>query len=203
MGAVTPKLRVAGGLVLGYLLFVGAGSPAETVAAENPVKDVLEIAKLVAEILALGVGGLWVWFNYFRGRVHRPRLEPRVVGSLVRAGGNAFIKLTVTVKNVGLSKVELRQEGTGLRVLCLDYAAPTGALEHLVTLPILEAHGWIEPGETVEESQIHRLPVADCAVQLELHLVGVKTMWQATTIVTADPQPKEEAHGTPDSHGAG
>ncbi|HEX4955138.1 MAG TPA: hypothetical protein VF017_17240 [Thermoanaerobaculia bacterium] len=182
-------LALVAGLVLVGMLPLGAESAASA-APPDPTKEALELVKLVCEILALILGGLWVWFNYFRGRTHRPRLEPKILARLVPANGKTFVKWTVQVKNVGLSKVEIQQKGTGLRVLYLDYAKPRPEPQHLVTLSVLEAHGWIEPGETVEDSGITQLPVADAAAQLELVLTGKRTMWGAKTIVTAEP-PKE------------
>jgi hypothetical protein len=63
---------------------------------------------------------------------------------------------TARVKNVGFSKVPIKQEGSGLRILSAISIQPTANIlsiewKHEGTFPIFEAHQWIESNETIED----------------------------------------------------
>jgi len=146
----------------------------------SPLDDVEKVFKILAYI----VGACWIYFNYFRGRTYRNRLEPHVTGELCRRTDREMIRAVVKVKNVGLSKVDIQQKGSGLRFLIWDASEPSG-WRHLTTKSVLEHHEWIEPGETVED---HLVIAADLrhisAVKLDLSLTTGQIMWQAVSILT-------------------
>lgn len=140
--------------------------------------------------LAILVGGVWTYFKFFRGRTFRERLEAGVSASRGDTDGVAFLEVVVTVRNVGLSKVPIVQEGSGLRILSSDEwmthdgtapEAPTWTW--MATESFLEDHKWVEPGETVTDSLVFRLPsTLEGPVRLELHVVSKKHEWVATTV---------------------
>lgn len=144
----------------------------------------LETAEQLFKLLAYVVGGAWVYFNSFKGRTYRPRLEASVTGALCRRMDPEFIRGVVSLKNVGLDKVDICKKGTGLRVLVFDQNAPT-KWRHVETIPIFEHHQWIEPGETINDHFLLPLDLKEvAAARLEVIITGRRTMWEACAIVS-------------------
>lgn len=143
----------------------------------------LDVAEKILKIVAYIVGAGWVYFNFFKGRTYRPRLETRVSGQLCRRGSPELVQVTFEVKNVGLSKVDVAQTGTAMRLLAYD-PDTAGGWRHLQTLDILVRHGWIEPGEVVIEQALHAVELTKiCAVKVEIVITGETTMWEASAIL--------------------
>jgi hypothetical protein len=78
---------------------------------------VLDGANKAVASAAFLVGGIWAYYKFIRGRVYRPRLEPTIA---VRAFQRTapYLVASISLKNVGTSKVECKQEGSALRVFC-------------------------------------------------------------------------------------
>jgi hypothetical protein len=126
------------------------------------------------------IGGLWSWVTYVRGRTFRRRLELKVSGEVFLEGNVRFLSIIATIRNVGLSKAKLFQEGTSLRMVRLQMRADSDSLKlprelHLGTAPIFEKHGWVEPGEEIQDVLFLQLPSnspQDIAVRLSLRVVS-------------------------------
>ncbi len=61
------------------------------------------VAKLVnswVTTAGIVVGGLWVYYNYIRGRAYQQRLEPNVVGTIECKGGLSYISIVYELKRV-------------------------------------------------------------------------------------------------------
>jgi len=158
-------------------------SQKETEPANN-AKNVLETAETFLQIVAYVIGAGWVYFNFFKGRTYRPRLELKIAGQLSRTTTPQFVVATLQVKNVGLSKVDVSQQGTAIRVLVFDSTAQN-QWKHITTVPLLQSHQWIEPSEALEEQSLVPLQLANVvAVRIEAIITGTKTMWETFTIVT-------------------
>jgi hypothetical protein len=101
----------------------------------------------------------------------------------------------VTLKNIGNSKVELNQVGSGYRVWIAD-----GANDDRFRLiwsggkpvfSIFEDHRWIEPGESiVDELTIFSLPLDCVAAKVEVRLSAAigwprrkNTIWKCSAVV--------------------
>jgi hypothetical protein len=82
----------------------------------------VETAKSLCEILAIFAGGAWTYLNYFRGRLHKRRLECSVEASVEKHSGRSFLKVVVRMRNIGLSKVPIQQTGTALLIYSVDNA---------------------------------------------------------------------------------
>jgi len=172
-------------------LWIAVGPPKKAIPATAPAVvavpaatcDALDRVEKVLKIAAYLVGGGWVYFNFFKGRTYRPRLELRVTGQLSRRTTPEFVQVAVTVKNVGLSKVEVSQRGTALRLFAYDKSAKDG-WKHLDTYGILTSHQWIEPGELLEEPALYELDLRDVsAIRAVVVVTGKKTMWEASCIL--------------------
>ena|SRR5579864_4146660 len=72
----------------------------------------LDAGEKFFRILAYIIGGAWVFFNYKKGRIYRPRLELRLSGDFKQIGVLPVLVTTLQIKNISLAKVEIQQYGT-------------------------------------------------------------------------------------------
>lgn len=167
--AITGSLASAGQLLV---LAHGAARPASGLDTFRSWADAVGTA---VTAVAVVTGGLWAYFKFAKGRTFRPRLEIEMSGQWLKVNRTYWLQVRIRVKNIGASKVTLRQEGTGLRVRVLaaaqrpapDYARwkPAG------WLTVLEDHAWIEPGETVSDDLLLGLGPGGVPVRLDARLV--------------------------------
>lgn len=66
--------------------------------------DWSQIASNLLTAAALIVGGIWTYFNFFRGRVYGHRLDLTVTGQYLEAGEGRHLTIQLTAKNIGLSR---------------------------------------------------------------------------------------------------
>jgi hypothetical protein len=155
----------------------------------SAIQPLLEIIKTIAETLGLIVGGLWAYYRFFKGRTFRPRLELTVTGKAWNAEPLTYLIASVQIKNVGLSKLELTQGGSGLRVFSHGLGKPeeTPALvewKRQITVPVFEKHKWIEPGEPISDQMLVTLAGIDhSAIKLEFRIVSNGIEWNSLTII--------------------
>lgn len=159
-------------------------------------QDVLGSIKTIAETLGLIIGGLWAYYKFFKGRTFRPRLELTVAGKTWHAKHLTHLVASLQIKNVGLSKLELSQEGSALRVFSHALNKPEEApavveWNRQITLSVFEKHRWIEPGETISDQMLIALrDINHSAIKMELRIVSNGIEWNSLTIV--DPDAKSE-----------
>ena len=157
------------------------------------IGTVLKDIETVARIAAVIVVGGWAYMKFVKGRIFHSRLELDVTGEARIRVDQAAVAISIKVKNVGLSRVDLRQTGSGLRILAAKKNTPMSMISaewrHLGTFPVLENHAWIEPGETVGEERLVILPQeALDDLLLELHVASGKMEWAATRLVAVKPE---------------
>lgn len=146
------------------------------------MKDLLDILKNIFEIFAIIAGGLWAYFHYFKGRVYKLRVEPKVFGEIISTNNSNYLLITTQIKNVGVSKFEIEQKGTAIRICSWDLGSSNW--KHLKTLSIFEAHRWIESGELIEEQKLVPVQVnAYVAFLLEIRVVSKGLEWNANKII--------------------
>jgi hypothetical protein len=150
----------------------------------------LDLIDKITKILALLIGGMWAYLNYVRGRTFKRRLEPSITGKTILSKGVLFLSGLAEVKNVGLSKVPIEQKGTAVEVLALklrndDADAPELHTEDVDVRSVFKRHGWLEPGEHIQESFF--LPVPEkshlVALRLRLRIVADGIEWNADSVV--------------------
>ncbi len=112
----------------------------------------IENIESVFTIFAIVIGAVWAYYNFFKGRIYHQRLEPRITAEIFHRGEKQYVIAKAKLQNVGLSHVEIRQEGSGLRVLSYDPLLSThkgkdGKWQHLVTVPVFTKHAWVESRE--------------------------------------------------------
>ena len=84
--------------------------------------DWADAVAALTQALAILLGGLWAYFKFVRGRTFAHRLELGIDASTVATAQGTGLKVTATVKNVGLTKLTLR-----LATLSLSTMRTTGA----------------------------------------------------------------------------
>ena len=134
----------------------------------------------VLRVLAYIAAGAWAYFHFLRGRTFKPLLDPSLSASLIPSCGRTARHVRLSVRNVGQSRIQIAQKGSGLRVL-LRTPAAEGFIHHTTT-DILTPGEWLEPSETVMDEFLVDVPAAVTAARCELHVVGTKSMWKTATI---------------------
>jgi hypothetical protein len=185
------------GIVLGTVAAAPASAPQPTPAGPSTVATIIDSSHKLFQIAAIVLGGIWAYYKFFRGRTFRPRLEPTLEASVVRVGTALHLKAKAQVKNVGLSKVVLDKEVSGLRIFTVNGGSERTTeicpveWQRRRTLDVFKDHAWIESGETIEDNWLLSLPASQdpSAFRLELKLAGPKTDWYANAIIEAPPQP--------------
>lgn len=129
----------------------------------SSAKDILAAAQSLVTIAAILFGGVWAYFKYLRGRTYRPRLEPSVNGIIVRSDVANLAIISLSVKNVGLSRVLLDKPKSTLEVSGFSNADYRQEFHRALTrtlgvVNVLETHEWVEPGECIREDHLFALP---------------------------------------------
>jgi hypothetical protein len=158
--------------------------------------------------LAVLVGGAWAYFKFVRGRTFARRAELDVSGSLFTFGDDRIVKATVTLRNAGLSKLPLKNNGKFVRL----YGSPAVSWtpnanifwQQLMHTPIFEGHQWVEAQETVTDEVLIPVPFLEAkgegggwlAFRVHAQVWGERRpghragpRWGATTLVPADIDP--------------
>lgn len=158
----------------------------------------VEIAKDVCEILAIFGGAAWTYLNYFRGRIHKLKLECSVEASIETHAGRSFLKTVATVRNIGLSKVPIQQKGTALLVYSVNMQGRTPTFpiqvrwnEPVAAFDVFSGRKWVEPLESISESLMVDLPHGGAFIyKVILKVVSGEILWTAEWIV-ADTQDRK------------
>lgn len=137
-------------------------------------------ADVISTISIAAVGAAWTVLTYVRGRTFRRRLEPNVSGEILINEGVCLLSVKLSIKNVGLSRANVIQKGTWLRISLLSSKQPTTQVvlpsKHLIgTAPVFEKHSWVEPGEEIHDVKLVQIPdllPQNAAVSLEFRVVS-------------------------------
>jgi hypothetical protein len=115
--------------------------------------------------LGIIVGGIWAYIKFFRGRTFMPRLETNISASVLHENSKEYLLVKLALKNVGLSRVDIHQKGTALRLAALGGGEASRVAEaaqwtKLRAFSVFERHSWIESGETIKDEVMIVLPAA-------------------------------------------
>lgn len=132
----------------------------------DDIHNIVDISSNLFTILAICVGGIWTYYNFFYRRTYNDRLDINLSGRQINVEDASFIVIVYAVKNVGLTRFIINKEGCALVVdACsrLSYfgdepLAYEAIFEHAAAFPILKTHSWIEAGETINDQCIIALP---------------------------------------------
>jgi hypothetical protein len=154
----------------------------------------LPIADFVAKVAIALVGAVWAWINYVRGRTFYRRLEPKISGEIFAVDDAWFISIDPSVKNVGLSRALIIQEGTWIELIVLQRDGTTKHVAEPIEValgkpPVFEKHGWVEAGEEIHDVRLVQLPektTEDVAVRANLRVVSKELAWVWKEDVSSD-----------------
>jgi hypothetical protein len=150
-------------------------------------KDIVGVLKDAITAAAIVLGGIWTYFNFIKGRIYRPRLEPGICGKVFRENGITFVISKAELKNIGLSKVDIKQMGLAIIVHSYQVAdtasITTADKTQLATFPVFENHEWIEPGELIKDEQLFQVPeYKGTGIRVELRFVYNGIEWNAGSV---------------------
>ena len=142
-----------------------APSPSQFDQVGFGVSAFVEVLKNVCEIAAIAAGGIWTYFNFFKGRTYKSTLECEVDGLIETHSGRSLLKVVVKAKNVGLSKVLIEKKGMVLQPhpAVAPKSSPSWPCHatwsgDLAVFDVFNDHAWIEPSEPIEDQVLVELP---------------------------------------------
>lgn len=169
---------------------MGSGNsvPLQSLTIQHLTLD--DLAKIVT-IIALILGGIGAYYKLIKGRVYTIRLEPRVACQVFRTQNGCDLLLTSHLRNVGFSRVEIQQTGSGLRLLSGErYAAATTIhkikWKTVAAFPVFEDHKYLGANETIEDQQLIAVPqcINQQDFRVELWVTSQGSVWKAFHVVT-------------------
>ena len=151
--------------------------------------EILEITGKIVTTLAILIGGFWAYYKYIKGRLFHPRLELFIDGKIIRLESNAQLLLNYEIKNVGLSKVDIDKDASGIRVM--KYYPQDDSLEiesveweNIGSFPVLEKHSWVESKEIIKDSNLFSISeTQDIVYKANIRIVGKGKSWDAGSII--------------------
>jgi hypothetical protein len=155
----------------------------------NKIESISSIIKNGFTVIAIIAGGIWTFFHYFKGRTFKPRLELKISGELQNNDNSKCLITKVRLKNVGLSKLEIKQKGTGMRIISIDEVPHSNKAKRLEgnrlrTVTIFKEHEWIEPNEIIDDVQVFLLPNKSKNILLDARVISKSIAWRAKCIAS-------------------
>lgn len=163
-------------------------SPGISAAAADTLSNVAIAASLASTLItaaAVLAGGVWAYFKFARGRTFKPRVEFEAAGTWCVINGRNFLKCSIRLKNIGLSKLPMIDEKVIARICKLDQSdlkSVPGLVmwkeignphilfkEAEVEGDDLQPHSWLEPGEFVLDELLFDWGTSEpCPIMIEL-----------------------------------
>jgi len=151
----------------------------------------VEIVKNVFETLAILIGAAWTYFNFFRGRIYKHRLECSVDASIERQTGHSFLRAAVKIRNIGLSRVPIDPKGTALLLYSItaedqspSFPSHVQWKEPVAAFDLFSGRKWVESSETVAEAIMVALPRSDASTyKVTVKVVSGDIWWTAESIL--------------------
>jgi hypothetical protein len=121
-----------------------------------------ELVKIFT-ILGISGGGLFALHHYLKSRVYKFKFEQNISGRIISIDQVEYLVISVSLINVGLSKIDIRQKGSGIELFaCEKKVAIDNAKnvdwQYKGTFGVLEKHDWIESGETIQDELLIAIP---------------------------------------------
>lgn len=160
-----------------------------------PWVQIIDSGEKLFKIIAILVGAFWAYYKFFKGRTFKRRLEIDLNANLVPIADRNYLKITASLKNVGLSKIPFDLAGSGLRIFLpktnnFPNFVDSVSWKRAATLSAFERHQWIEPNEKISDNWLVVLPDSKNVIfKLELCIASKKTVWYATSIVEKNSTP--------------
>lgn len=151
----------------------------------------------LAQALAICVGGLWAYFKFIRGRTFAHRLEVSVTALRIANSARPTLKVTASLKNVGLSKLPLRVAAVSVFAI----RATDGEVEEsrIQRTPLFAGHEWVEADEEITDELLLLVPDEADVLGYRVKCEAIEQRsrrkgglgWTATTVVAVG-EPRSE-----------
>jgi hypothetical protein len=135
------------------------------------------------------IGALWVLMMYWRGRIHKPRIQLHVFGERAFRDGVEYLTIRTELNNVGLSRVNVRNDGCVITISAHRLPKRVGFVmepkwEELANIDLYNGQGWVEPNGLLIDSQCVVLPgLADRFLRILAHLESTTVALNAAAVV--------------------
>lgn len=146
--------------------------------------ELIDTIEKIVKIVAIFIGGAWVYFNATRGRIFTPRLQLEVSGKIINRTNKLFLLVDMSVKNIGNSIAKIKENGTALVVLGLTtYDGVSEIIDFRpldkIAFPIFDLGELetreIEPGTSIFSQEIIEIPLNKYeSFKLELHVTALR-----------------------------
>ncbi|MBL8470284.1 MAG: hypothetical protein KF854_16490 [Nitrospira sp.] len=164
-----------------------------------PDSSLADLAIKAAQVLAIAVAGVWVYWNYVRGRTHVPRLQVELSVKFIQREGRYFLHTRQVVKNPGLAIVRITRRGTGL-IVARASPAPSSPAAFEPTwiaegaFEVFENIESVEPGLAFTEEKLVSVdhPVASL-YRVLVRVVAARHSYRATAVAWPDAVEEEGA----------
>jgi hypothetical protein len=128
------------------------------------LREFVGVFQAISSIVAIFIGAGWILFNTTWARTFRARLQLRVEADDQLVGALRVVRVRMQIENKGVSKADLGPRHA-LR-LTVYYTprleTPLAPLpltfEREIGFDVFQSHGSIEPGLTITEEALVRLP---------------------------------------------
>jgi hypothetical protein len=187
------------------LLAIVPELPCKGIVAWNGNWDTWEKATSTLEnlitITALIIGSIWTYYTFIKGRALTPHMEPRVSGRVSHNGQAKYLFVLIQIKNTGAAKINIVQEGTGVRVYSLIQKKASSSVEWKDVFEgqekifVLKDHYWIEPSEVIEEPLLIQVSETERSFyKIRLRVNSHNRTWETAAII--EDQMPNGANGT-------
>ncbi len=152
--------------------------------------QIVDVANKIIASLGLIFAGIFAYYKFVKGRIYKFRLEPNVSGEVVQKDGNKYLIATIYLKNIGISRIPIQNEGSALSLYFaeagLDSIDDPYIMEWNESIPvaIFEDVEQLESEESIGKKYLISLPAqVPPAIKMELRIVARGYEWTATAIV--------------------
>jgi len=149
-------------------------------------KTLAETAQAAVTSVAVVLGGIWAYFKLIKGRTFTQRVKTEIDANWLATKGHPGLLVRLRLENIGGAKVRMQREGTGVQISHAakeqeDAPAET-RWQYFRVFDAFATHAWIEPGETIAEELLIRLPVKPELVEVKMRIVLERWARKNTTV---------------------
>jgi hypothetical protein len=158
------------------------------VASASPMNlgNVVDMIQKIVTSAGVIIGAIWTYFLFVRGRTLKPRIVPRISGSLHPAARGQYLLATVSVANRGGIVLRVAHEDTGVAVFARTHKRGADQWVDINAFDVLAEEDLVEPGVVTEDHYVMHLPRApQVPLRLEFFLQGKGRFGRAPQWITS------------------
>jgi len=152
---------------------------------------IIDVIQKIISILAIIAGGLFTYYKFIKGRVYRSRLEPDITGEIIQINDIYYLKIIVSIKNIGISKILINKEGTAISKYFNRTIVENTQLNKVewdetkfVSFDVFIDHSTLESGEYIGDNLLIILPRDRFdAIKIELRIVSRDIEWSTSEVL--------------------